>query len=156
MALFKRKKKIEENPSTRSAPSTRLRDSVRSGSPLPLDAARGRSEKVAKPKPAKSVKTDVRRFSDVDRILVKPLLTEKISEAGMYNQYAFEVKPNTNKIQIKKAIETYYKVKPVRVNIVNVRGRSVRWGRTQGKTRAWKKAIVTLRAGDKIEVYEGV
>jgi len=146
MALFGKKKKPEEkSPSTRSA---------RSGSPLASKEAR--SEKAVKVKPAKSVKAEVRKFSDVDRILVRPLLTEKISGLGMYNQYAFEVKPGANKIQVKKAVETYYKVRPTRVNIVKVRGRSVRWGRTQGKTRGWKKAIVTLRQGDKIELYEGV
>ena len=113
-------------------------------------------DKVVKVKPAKSAKTEVRRFSDVHGVLKRPLVTEKISNMGMYNQYAFCVSSKANKIQIKKAVETYYKVKPVRVNIVNVRGKSVRWGRTQGKTKGWKKAIVTLRAGDKIELYEGV
>ncbi|MCG2693579.1 50S ribosomal protein L23 [Candidatus Parcubacteria bacterium] len=74
----------------------------------------------------------------------------------MYNQYAFEVKPKANKVQIKKAIETYYNVRPVKVNIINIQGKNVRWGRTRGRTQDSKKAIVTLRQGDKIEVYEGV
>ena len=104
----------------------------------------------------KSNKQELKRFDCVDGVLLKPLVTEKVSNLGMYNQYAFEVKTKTNKIQIKKAIETYYHVKPLKVNIINIRGKNVRWGRTQGMTRGKKKAIVTLRQGDKIEVYEGV
>ena len=61
-----------------------------------------------------------------------------------------------NKIDVKKAIRTIYEVDPIKVNILNLSGRKVRYGKTRGKTKRWKKAIVTLKKGDSIEVYEGV
>jgi len=81
-------------------------------------------------------------------------LTEKssiLSEAG--NQYVFRVLPTANKVQIRQAIEKLFKKKVVRVNTCNVGGKAKR-GRTQhpGRTSDWKKAIVTLAPGDKIEL----
>lgn len=155
MGLFSRKsKKDDEKLETKKLPP----DQARGGEIKKIETRD--EKKVGKKsegiKPTKSVKAGVRRFGDVERVLVRPLVTEKISNMGMYNQYAFRVSSEANKIQIKKAVETYYKVKPVRVNIVNIRGKNVRWGRTRGMTRGWKKAVITLRQGDKIELYEGV
>jgi large subunit ribosomal protein L23 len=81
-------------------------------------------------------------------------LTEKssiLSEKG--NQYVFRVLPSANKVQIRQAIEKLFKKKVVRVNTSNVGGKTKR-GRTQhpGRTSDWKKAIVTLAPGDKIEL----
>lgn len=81
-------------------------------------------------------------------------LTEKssiLSETG--NQYVFRVRPDANKIQIRQAIEKLFKKKVVRVNTANISGKFKR-GRTQhpGRTSDWKKAIVTLAPGDKIEL----
>jgi len=81
-------------------------------------------------------------------------LTEKssiLSETG--NQYVFRVRPSANKIQIRQAIEKLFKKKVVRVNTSNCGGKAKR-GRTQhpGRTSDWKKAIVTLAPGDKIEL----
>jgi large subunit ribosomal protein L23 len=80
-------------------------------------------------------------------------LTEKatiLAETG--NQYVFRVRPNANKVQIRQAIEKLFKKKVVRVNTVNVGGKYKR-GRTQhpGRTSDWKKAIVTLAPGEKLE-----
>ena len=81
-------------------------------------------------------------------------LTEKatiLSEKG--NQYVFRVRPTANKVQIRQAIEKLFKKKVLKVNTVNVGGKYKR-GRTQhpGRTSDWKKAIVTLAPGDKIEI----
>lgn len=140
MALFRRKKKDEKK-----------QEKPKKDEVMDLDL-----KKQATKKPAKPVKKELKKFSGVDRVLVKPLVTEKSSNFGMDNQYAFEVSPGANKIEIRKAIETYYNVKPVKVNVINVRGKNVRWGRVRGMTKSWRKAVVTLRSGDKIEVYEGV
>ena len=92
-----------------------------------------------------------------EHILKRPLvLTEKgnrLREA--HNQYMFEVAPTANKIQIRDAIETLFNVKVTDVRTLNVRGRMRRMGRGKSKTRNWKKAIVELRAGEKIDVFEG-
>lgn len=105
------------------------------------------------PKEKKIVKKEMGKTLGV---LVKPLITEKSSFLSPYGQYVFEVSPRTNKVEIAKAIERAYGVKPISVNIIRVRGKKVRYGKTQGVTKKWKKAIITLKPGDKIEVYEGV
>ena len=61
-----------------------------------------------------------------------------------------------NKVEIKKAIRTIYNVDPIKINVSNFSGKQVRYGRMSGKMKDWKKAVVTLKAGEKIEVYEGV
>lgn len=88
--------------------------------------------------------------------LVKPLVTEKAAALGTHRQYVFMVEPRMNKIEVKKAIRTIYGVDPIKVNMVTMMGKAVRYGKTSGRTKHWKKAIVTLKVGDTIEVYEGV
>lgn len=89
-------------------------------------------------------------------ILVRPLLTEKITAMREEsNKFSFRVKPGANRIQIKRAIESELKVRVERVNVMNVRGKTKRFGRFIGTRASWKKAIVTLKAGEKLELYEG-
>ena len=78
---------------------------------------------------------------------------------GEMGKYVFEVAPDANKIQIKHAIEEVFsnkKVQVLSVNIVRVPGKERRRGRSVGMTRSWKKAIVTLRAGQRLDLFEGV
>lgn len=89
-------------------------------------------------------------------VIVKPIIAEKASYLSERGQYVFEVEKGVNKIQISKAIEKMYGIKPVKVNIMRVKGKVVRYGKTIGKTKSWKKAIITLPKEAKIEVYEGV
>ena len=86
------------------------------------------------------------------RILIRPLVTEKLTlQTGTY---AFEVNPRANRSQVKAAIHQLYGVRPTRVNIITLPGKAVRYGRTSGHTKFWKKAMVTLPAGKTIEVFE--
>lgn len=90
-------------------------------------------------------------------VLVRPLLTEKITamrESG--NKVGFVVRAEANRIQIKRAVESALKVRVERVNVLNVMGKTKRLGRFAGKKPDWKKAIVTLKEGEKLEMYEGV
>ncbi len=89
-------------------------------------------------------------------VLIKPLVSEKTTNLSSFNQYAFAVRRNVNKIQIAQAIEGRYGVKPVKVNILNNLGKSVKYGRSFGRTKDWKKAIITLPEGKTIQVQEGV
>ncbi|RJR32036.1 50S ribosomal protein L23 [Candidatus Parcubacteria bacterium] len=89
-------------------------------------------------------------------ILIEPIVSEKATALGAQNSYVFEVHPDSNKIEIKKAIEAVYRVTPLSVNIVRVSGKYVTHGKTSGRTKNWKKAIVTLKQGDKIQIYEGI
>jgi large subunit ribosomal protein L23 len=88
------------------------------------------------------------------QIIVRPLITEKNTILMESNQYSFEVLQVASKPEIKQAIETIFNVTVTRVNTLNVRGKMRRRGNKTGYTRDWKKAIVTLAAGDRIEIFE--
>lgn len=91
------------------------------------------------------------------KILLKPLVTEKSSllrENG--NQVVFEVAQDANKQVIKAAVEKAFKVTVEDVRTMVVRGKYKTVGRFQGKRSNWKKAVVSLKAGDKIDLFEGV
>lgn len=90
-------------------------------------------------------------------IIKQPLITEKSSKLKeQSNQIAFVVDPKANKIEIRQAIEKLFKVKVLRVQTLNILGKQKRYGRYMGWKTDWKKAIVTLREGDRIEFFEGV
>ncbi len=89
-------------------------------------------------------------------VLRRPLITEKNTELQALNKYAFEVANEANKPQVKQAVEKAFNVKVTGVNMVTMKGKTRRVGRRQILTRPWKKAIVTLQIGDKIEFFEGV
>lgn len=89
-------------------------------------------------------------------VLVRPVVSEKAARLGAMNQYVFSVQPNATKHRIRDAVEAMYGVRPIRVAVTTMRGHAVRYGRTQGTTKHWKKAIVTLPKGKTIQVYEGV
>src|SRR3989344_1443899 len=96
-------------------------------------------------------------LTKVPTILVQPRVSEKASRLAGGNKYVFNVLKSTNKIEVKKAVENAYKVKVTQVNIINVKGKQRNFGRISGKTSAFKKAIVSLREGDKIAgLTEGV
>jgi large subunit ribosomal protein L23 len=92
----------------------------------------------------------------VYEVLRRPLITEKNSLLQAQGKYAFEVAARANKRQVKQAVETAFKVDVTAVNMVTVSGKQRRVGRQQVLTSSWKKAIVTLKPGDKIELFEGV
>ena len=86
-------------------------------------------------------------------LLIKPLITEKTRNLAIKeNKYVFNVKKESNKKEIKKAIENLYKVEVIDVNIINTKSKPKRLGRSLGKTKGFKKAIVTIRKGQTIDV----
>jgi large subunit ribosomal protein L23 len=89
-------------------------------------------------------------------IIRRPIITEKTTMLGDQSQYVFEVARTANKIDVKRAVEEVFKVNVRAVNIIHVHGKSRRMGRSQGMTSPWKKAIVTLQAGQRIELFQGV
>jgi large subunit ribosomal protein L23 len=90
------------------------------------------------------------------RTIVRPLITEKSSAAYQDRaEYTFEVHPDATKLQIRSAIEQLFGVKVTGVWTMNVRGKEKRMGKTVGRRPNWKKAIVKLREGDTIEIFEG-
>ncbi|PWH16326.1 MAG: 50S ribosomal protein L23 [Ardenticatenia bacterium] len=90
-------------------------------------------------------------------VIKRPLNTEKSTLAAEVNRYIFEVDRRANKVQIREAIEQVFKVEVEKVRVINMPPRFGRWGRKRVKrTPAWKKAIVTVAPGQKIEIFEGV
>ncbi len=93
----------------------------------------------------------------VHDLIVRPILTEKLTELReTQNKVAMLVRGDANKVEIKKAAEQALKVKVGKVNVMNVLGKTRRIGRMTGKKPDWKKAIVTMKAGEKLELFEGV
>ena len=94
---------------------------------------------------------------EMHHIIKRAIVTEKstiLKEAS--NQYIFEVDVRANKIEISNAIEKLFKVNVLDVKIMNMLGKKKRLGRVIGKTKSWKKAIITLAPGSRIEVHEGI
>jgi len=89
-------------------------------------------------------------------IIIKPVVSERSVASMEHNKYTFRVDLKANKIEIKNAIEEIFKVKVVEVKTMVVKGKVKRMGRYEGKRPDWKKAIVTLKDGDKIEIIEGL
>lgn len=93
------------------------------------------------------------------QVLKRPVVTEKsLYQGDMYErQYVFEVDRRANKQQVKAAVEQIFNVDVLKVRIINVKPKSGRWGRrVVVRKPGWKKAIVTLAAGQRIQVFEGV
>lgn len=89
-------------------------------------------------------------------VIRRPLVTEKHTILQSQGKYGFEVSAKATKTQIKQAVEKGFKVTVVDVNVMTVRGREQRIGRKKVLASKWKKAVVTLKPGDKITVFEGV
>ncbi|MFH1559879.1 MAG: 50S ribosomal protein L23 [Chloroflexota bacterium] len=91
----------------------------------------------------------------VFEVLRRPLITEKstILQDG-HNKYAFEVDSRANKPQVRAAVEKSFSVKVTEVNMLTIKGKRKRFGRKLVQQPSWKKAVVSLRTGDKIQVFE--
>lgn len=90
-------------------------------------------------------------------VLRRPLLTEKTNlQSDTENRYSFEVDRRANKLQVKDAVEKAFNVQVEAVNIINVPSKTRRLGRQLGHRPGWKKAIVKLAAGQRIQLFEGV
>ena len=100
--------------------------------------------------------------TDIKRIIIRPLFTEKMSRLENERKYSFQVSPKANKLEIKKGVESLFDVKVDSVSTMNRLGKektmTVRSGgktiRTNGKRSNWKKAIVTLKDGENIDLME--
>jgi large subunit ribosomal protein L23 len=91
---------------------------------------------------------------DYNDVIIEPILSEKSTDLGEQNKYVFRVSIQANKHQVSKAIQEIFNVTPDKVNVMRIRGKRKRVRHQYGITPAWKKAIVTLKEGDKIELFE--
>ena len=94
------------------------------------------------------------------QIILRPVISEKSMDQSTVNKYTFAVADDANKMQIKDAVEELFKVTVLNVNVLTMKrkekSRNRRRGRQVGYTSPWKKAVVTIKAGDSIEFFEGV
>jgi large subunit ribosomal protein L23 len=93
----------------------------------------------------------------LQQILKRPIVTEKsMLEKDSFNRLTFEVDRRANKLQIKDAVEKMFKVDVLEVHTLNMKGKSKRVGRHLTRTSDWKKAVVTVKPGQRVEFFEGV
>ena len=162
MALFKRKKsetgKDKDTSSQQKKGAQQEEASMKDlyASENKKKKAAGSGEKKQTQEKKKDTGKQAKTPQIAYRVIIKPLVTEKVGELGKENKYVFQVANNANKIEVAKAIEEVYKVRPEKVNVVRMQGKRVRFGRLQGKRSDWKKAIVKIPEGKSISVHEGV
>ncbi len=148
MSIFSRKKKEEkkeEEPKKETA-----RETVPAGEGEITTPAALASPSRERSGPA--VKLPKGEDAHSYQIVLKPIITEKGGLLERYGQYLFKVAKDANKVEIKKAVEKLYKVRVDRVNVISVPSKFRRVGEHEGKKPGFKKAIVTLKKGDKIEI----
>lgn len=155
MALFGTKKTAsdDDKPKTKKVTKSSAADSAKKA-PVAMSDLYNEAP-AAKAKGAKAT-APVAKMADAHRILVAPLITEKATNLSVDNKYVFLVANDANKISVARAIEAIYGVSPVSVNVINVSGKKVSRGRIHGQRSDWRKAVVTLKKGETIKIYEGV
>ncbi|HBU27894.1 TPA: 50S ribosomal protein L23 [Candidatus Uhrbacteria bacterium] len=143
MAILKRTKKTEVEET--AVEKKVVKDA-------PVKKAVMQKSKVGEEKKAKKAVVS----GDAYRVLVRPLVTEKSARLASDGVYTFQVAMGVDKIYVRQAIKALYNVDPVRVNILNQRGKEVRVGRVSGSRNHWRKAYVIMEKGQHLDVYEGV
>jgi len=158
MGLFSRKKTIEiKSPAKPVKTPVKKEKAAKQVEPTKQTMKELYSApEIAVVKSGKKEGKKIVKYRQAYKIVIKPLVTEKVSNLGAQNKYVFQVAARANKIDITKAINGIYGVKPIKVNIINLSGKKAGYGRITGRRKDWKKAIVTLPAGQTIKVYEGV
>jgi large subunit ribosomal protein L23 len=93
---------------------------------------------------------------DHTQVIIRPVVSEKSYVLAANDKYTFRVHADAHKTQIRQAVESLFDVKVVAVRTITVRSKPKRRGHTSGRTRQWKKAIVQVRPGDSIPVFQGL
>jgi large subunit ribosomal protein L23 len=90
------------------------------------------------------------------QVLIRPVVSEKSYVLSAADKYTFRVHPDAHKTEIRQAVERLFNVKVIEVRTMSVKSKPKRRGLTRGRTRQWKKAIVQVRAGDSIPIFQGL
>jgi large subunit ribosomal protein L23 len=163
MALFGNKKKTgeekdsnkEEKKDVKKVSKKTTEKSAPSMQDLYAEKETKKTTSTTDTKNTKS-KTSKKSTGNAYKVLVKPVVTEKATNLVTDNKYAFVVGNRANKIEIAKSVKAIYGVDVLDVNIIRVNGKKVTRGRIRGKRNDYKKAIVTIKKGQSISLYEGV
>ena len=120
--------------------------------PAKSTAAKAKAEEK-KEEAAKPATYVTRETGHAYRILVRPLVTEKTTALQQLGQYAFEVTKGANKMEVRKAVKAVYGVTPTSVRVITVLGKPVRSRTGMTRRSSWRKAMVTLKKGDRIDLF---
>lgn len=151
MGLFSRKK-TEEKP---ARPPASISKALRAGNTT--HSVAGEDEKKTGKKPEKKAEVVFDKSGAFAKnIILEPWMTEKSHDAMAINKYVFIINKNSDKAAVKKAVESLYKVHVTDVNVVNIHSKERNYGRFSGTKSGYKKAFVTVKAGEKIELFKGV
>lgn len=154
MALFSRKNKtISKDVSQEVKKEKKVIADKKAPSMKELYSEEGVKTTVAKTEKGEK---PTRIYANAYSVLIKPLITEKAANFGPEGKYVFAVAARANKIEIARAVKEVYGIKPVAVNVINIKGKNIKYGRTSGFRKSWRKAIVKLPPGKSINIYEGV
>jgi large subunit ribosomal protein L23 len=93
---------------------------------------------------------------DASQVIIRPVVSEKSYVLAGYDKYTFRVHPDAHKTQIRQAVEQLFDVTVVDVKTMSVKSKPKRRGFTSGRTRAWKKAVVQVKEGDTIPIFQGL
>ncbi len=165
MALFGTRKTNKEDKSSdklkskaNSAEAPTKKPTMQELYETPAPRSKTKSSKTSDSKTSDNNKTLVQNtnFNLAYKILIRPVITEKGTHLNALGKYIFVVGNQANKIAVAQAVEAVYGVKPIKVNIMNVSGKRVISKGIKGQRKDWRKAIVTLKKGESIKIYEGV
>jgi len=143
MAIFKQKKADD----AKKAPKA----DAKKAAPKKVVTKKAEAKETKKEAPKEATLSSARATGEAYRIIMHPLVTEKFSGQG--TTYAFAVTPKSNKLEIKKAIENAYGTKVEAVRVMNVAGKAMRSRFGYGRRADWRKAIVTLKKGESIDLF---
>lgn len=142
---------VDENPSNTTPSDVKVVSPAKS---TKADTEKKETKKTKKTTGTKD-KQKISKKAPISPILLKPHITEKAAENQSHGIYTFVVARDTSKNEIAKAIKRTYNVTPNKIRVINMRGKSVRWGRNTGQRNHWKKAMVYLKKGDTMVIHEG-
>lgn len=148
MSILDKFKKKAESPEKASV-AKKVSSKEESTKPVKKSAVKEKTETTKKKSVGSVSKLATSTF-------LKPVVTEKTARLADNNVVTFFVPTTANRITVRQAFRELYKVTPVKVNIVNSRGKAVRFGRVQGKRNNTKKALITLPKGTSVDIFEGV
>ena len=153
MALFGKKK--EEDKKTAAVKTADVKVE-----PKKVEVKKAKGLERSRREDKKSViKTEVKKISHDSaayKVLLRPVISEKATVGASQGKYVFEVNSKANKVSVKKAVQEIYGVEPIKVNMINQIGKFVRRGKQTGRTKNTRKAIITLKKGESIKLYEGI
>lgn len=157
MALFGKKKteeKLEEKKEEKTSDVKPARNASQIEAGGPAKKTEKKIEKKEEKKEKKETGTEISRIAK--DIILEPWITEKSHVQMAMNKYIFRVRPEADKKEIRNAVQVMYNVKVIDINIINIPSKKRTYGRFVGRKSGYKKAIITLKEGDKIELFKGV